>query len=118
MGTMVAASCKCGFRQDIVVGGGMDDYTTTCWFPCLCENCNHIVQVNMHEEQILCPECGKTGPIPYSDPRLIGIPGTRREASWYLDLTSERELVLTNGYYLCPSCRQFELQFMSSGCFD
>jgi len=48
MGTEVTASCEaCGYEQTSRVGSGMANFTTTCWFPCLCEDCRALVEVNL-----------------------------------------------------------------------
>jgi hypothetical protein len=46
MGSEVIAKCRCGFDTRISIGGGMRNFMTTCYFPCLCEGCHNIVQVN------------------------------------------------------------------------
>ncbi len=118
MGTMVKASCKCGFQEQCDVGGGMNDYATNCSFPCLCKSCKRMVHVNMLKDPPRCPECGRADPIPYDDSRLIGTLGMASVASWHVSLKSDRELVLTNGTYLCPSCRQMTLRFKLTAFYD
>lgn len=106
MGTMVTATCQCGLETDyILIGGGM--FKPTCYFPCLCERCHSVVQVNLLNKQIRCPQCRSTKVIPYDDPRLSNETGGEIVASW----GSEDELVLTDKSYKCPQCNQMTLYF-------
>ncbi len=36
MGSMITANCGCGVHVPLLVGGGFPNFTTTCYFPCLC----------------------------------------------------------------------------------
>ena len=118
MGSTVVGHCACGFHGTYAIGGGMQDFQATCLFPCLCVNCKRIVQVNLLEKTMECPECGTPDPIPYDDPRLIGIPGSMNVASWYVGIQSDRELVLTNGTYKCPDCGKMTLRFQAGALWD
>ena len=118
MGTIVSANCGCGFNGKFAVGGGMDNYADTCLFPCLCGKCRQIVHPNLFQKPLHCPKCGSPDPIPYDDPRLVGSSGTQNVASWYMNLESDQELVLTNGTYLCPSCGKMTLCFRVTALFD
>jgi hypothetical protein len=110
MGSSVKASCKCGYGESILIGGGMLNFKTTCLFPCLCEDCKEVVQGNLLAKRTKCPKCGKTGIIPYDDPKLI---------DWNVSGKLGRSLKLTNGDYLCPKCERFTMTFMDDGlCWD
>lgn len=112
MGKSVVAKCKCGVEALVDIGSGMGDFMTTCLFPCLCESCHNIVNVNLLDQSTKCPECGADAPIPYDDPLLLGIPGRREVAKWNLPGKQlDRELVLTDGQYKCPKCGKFCLEF-------
>lgn len=111
MGSAVTARCQCGVETDILIGGGMDNFMTTCYFPCLCESCQNVVQVNLLAKPIKCPECGAHDPIPYDDLQLLGTPGNREVAGWNVKEKLGRELVLTDGKYKCPKCGQMSLEF-------
>ncbi len=86
MGSHVIAECECGLRSESLIGGGMLDFLTTCYFPCLCERCNRVVQVNLLAKRPRCPKCRASRPIPYSDERLRGTAGDELVAQWRLDL--------------------------------
>lgn len=112
MGKTIVAKCKCGVKKGVAIGGAMSNFMTTCLFPCLCESCHNIVDVNLLEQPTKCPECGADDPIPYDDPRLLGLLGKRILAACtvrgeHLD----RELTLTDGQYKCPKCKKMCLEF-------
>ena len=119
MGSSVKASCKCGYAESILIGGGMSNFKTTCYFPCLCESCNEIVEENLLNKQLKCPKCGKTGIVPYDDPKLIKTQGAEVVEEWDVSDALGRSLKLTNGNYLCPKCQQFGVTFTDEGfCWD
>jgi len=122
MGSAVVAKCDCGIEDTILIGGGMMNFKTTCFFPCLCENCHGIVQVNLLSKTMKCPECGARGPIPYDDPQLSDSPGLRNVAEWNMGNMEDRlgrKLVLTDGKYRCPKCGNMSLSFSRGGlCWD
>jgi hypothetical protein len=119
MGSEVMARCECGVEAEIMIGGGMLDFMTTCYFPCLCESCQAVVQSNLLEEPPRCPECGAENPTPYDDKSVIGAEGENVVADWNLQGKLSRELILTDGNYKCPKCRNMTLHFSDSGlCWD
>jgi len=108
MGTAVTAVCTCGVTAQILVGGGMATFETTCYFPGSCRSCRSVVQINMLARECQCPECEARDVIPYDDARLARAPGQRVVAQW-------RGLVLTDGDYECPSCGMPSLRFSDGG---
>ena len=119
MGSQVVARCDCGVEESILIGGGMMDFQTTCLFPCLCENCHSVVQVNLFSKALKCPQCGAPDPIPYDDARLSELPGNHTVAQWNTAAHLGRELVLTDGKYRCPECGRMSLEFSDAGvCWD
>lgn len=104
MGSQVIAVCRCGINSTIAVGGGMASHETEEFFPGFCLNCKEVMEMNLKEEFPLCTSCIKEITIPYNDPRLIGIVGKE-------EISRSFDNVLTDGTYLCPSCRQFTLRF-------
>jgi len=119
MGLMVIAKCECGLETDLVIGGGSIKSVETCYFPCLCENCQNIVMVNLLADEPRCPECNAPDPIPYDDPGLSDFPGDDVIASWNMEDRLGRDLILTNGKYKCPSCGNMSLEFIEYGlCWD
>jgi len=96
-------------------GGGIYSFMTICYFPCLCERCRDIVQVNLISKKIRCPECKSTKIIPYDSPNLIGSPGEKIVAKWNPIKKGGRQLILTDGKYKCPKCEKMSLKFEKSG---
>src|SRR5665811_564210 len=111
MGSQVVATCRCGIEAKILIGCGMLNFETLCFFPCLCEACHNIVQANLLEKTKQCPICKSKTLIPYDDPRLSKIPGKRKVKGWTLGGKRGRELILTNGNYMCPKCKKLWLRF-------
>lgn len=98
-----------------MIGGGMVDFMNTCYFPCLCEHCRTVVQVNLLAKQKRCPQCKTKEVIPYDDPTLSECAGGRTVTSWNIEEQLGRELKLMDGNYRCPHCGQLTLRFADSG---
>jgi Zn finger protein HypA/HybF involved in hydrogenase expression len=119
MGSEVIARCECGINAKILIGGGMESHMHTCYFPCLCELCHKVVQVNLLAKRVACPKCKKEHVTPYDDPKLIGKIGGEEITSWDMAEEVGRILILTDGDYLCPKCGKSTLHFEESGlCWD
>jgi predicted RNA-binding Zn-ribbon protein involved in translation (DUF1610 family) len=104
MGSAVTAKCQCGVSSQILVGGGM--LTHTSYFPCLCECCRSVVQVNLLAKPWRCPRCKGRRVIPYDDPTLSES-GESIVTTWGSNLT--------DGKYRCPQCGQMTLHFEDAG---
>lgn len=104
MGSQVIAKCKCGNNSTISVGGGKLNFKRINYFPCLCLNCNEIVQVNLKDENLRCPKCNKPHTSPYNSQKLIGSKGIT-----YIYRNFEN--ILTDGTYFCPLCNCMTLHF-------
>jgi hypothetical protein len=57
MGSSTRATCQCGYHASILIGGGRQDFKTTCYCPSLCEACQAIVQANLFARPVGCPQC-------------------------------------------------------------
>jgi hypothetical protein len=119
MGSQVNASCECGFQSSSLIGGGMHNFMTTCYFPCLCERCCDIVQLNLLSKKLRCRKCRSTKIIPFDDVRLCETKGKEKVVEWNMMEMLGRKLVLTNGNYKCPKCGEMLLKFSHGGlCWD
>ena len=119
MGVEVTATCDCGLNTTIKVGSGLLDVATTCLFPCLCEQCQDVVEVNLLADVMECPQCDSPNVVPYDDPSLSDGKGANTEASWRISEQLGRDLVLTDTKYRCPQCDEMTLRFIDSGvCWD
>ena len=104
MGSQVKAICTCGFKKEIMIGGGMFTFNKIQYFPCLCENCQDIVQVNILEEHPSCTSCKSLKVTTYNNKQLIGRKGK-------IEVARSFDNVLTNGSYKCPKCKNNSLHF-------
>jgi hypothetical protein len=119
MGILVEAHCRCGYhRADIRVGGGMHTFASECDFPVFCKTCNDLTQANLLAAPPRCLECAGTSITPYDDLSLPCDQAGQPVATW--DVTPEigRELVLHDGNYICPACKELTLTFSLSGMWD
>lgn len=134
MGSQVKAICKCGVNKTILIGGGMMNFSFIEYFPCLCKDCEDVVQANLKENSIellnpkefepdykgsftrkiplserklKCPKCKGSNVIPYNDDQIIGSVGDREVINW-------SGKILTNGTYKCPKCNKMSLKFLPS----
>ena len=114
MGTKTKAICKCGVNTDIMIGGGKLTFKYQCYFPCLCEGCDDVVEVNLLNKNPQCPICSDKSIIPYDDELVIGVKGKKNIVSWNVQSAIGRELILTNGTYKCPKCNKMTLEFLPS----
>jgi len=97
----------------------MFNFSTSCLFPCCCEECESVVEVNLLFEDVQCPKCNGKAVIPYDDPSMIKRIGNKSVASWNMKEKIGRELILTNGSYWCPKCKKPTLKFEDGGlCWD
>ena len=119
MGSIVKAAClKCNYEKEVWIGGGRLDFDSTCLFPCLCRNCHGVVQANLMAPKPECPNCSSSDIIPYDDPELIKPDVNEPITSWNVKNEIGRELLITNGKYYCPICKEFELKFHETGNWD
>ena len=115
MGSSVEANCECGFHDLFMVGGGMRNFDSVCFFPAHCDACSSLVGVNLLLKTLLCPNCSSRCVRSYDHPDLQGQRGAREVASWSIFDKSERSLSLNDGTYLCPACKKFSLRFSDGG---
>ena len=119
MGSAVQAKCECGYEEEFMIGGGMTTFHKLCLFPCLCRDCQQIVQANLLDTPAICPECKGVTVEPYDQEELCEQRGGEHVASWSPEGPLGRELGLTDGEYYCPSCDTFRLRFQDTGiCWD
>ena len=114
MGCSVVATCSaCGFDSGLLmIGGGMDTFTTLFAFPAYCKACDALVVVNMLDSPRRCVRRHREEPTPYGDASLQGTPGANVVASWS---HAGQHLELTDGAYFCPGCHRLALTFRDGG---
>jgi len=119
MGQMINAKCECGFETDVMcLGGGMLNFMTECAFPFYCEECSFLFEGNIFDKSILCPKCHKADIYPYDSKKAYATLGKKNVFNWRVVDEIGRVLVLTDGNYICPSCRKFSLKFFDVGNWD
>ena len=118
MGAIVSASCQCGFgEKEMLLGGGMEDWQTMCRFPFYCRDCETLVQLNAFNKARCCANCHGTDLVPYDDESMSESgEGNVFDASTSTEVG--RDLVLTDGCYLCPACGKKTLRFERRGLWD
>lgn len=138
MGSKVKAVCKCGVNNDILIGGGMSTFQHTEYFPCLCEDCKDVVQVNLRKNKVVISEFKnsinaseiieryknyKSGMIPSNELKLTCPKCSGNNVVSYTDSSiiakvGEKEVarsfdnILTDGDYKCPRCNEMTLKFL------
>lgn len=118
MGSTVAAECPCGYQKPIIkIGGGLMSFTFLCCFPIHCSKCEDLVEGNVLEEPLTCPECESLDVKAYDHPELCKEEGNIRVATWLLSRSDEprRDIFLTDGEYYCPHCKEYTLRFRPGG---
>jgi len=119
-GTILKASCPCGFHMDsIMAGGGKANFRTFCAAPAYCAADKTMKILNYLED---APSCGPDGgkPVFYNDPslqeRLPAGAQPKIVFSWNTD--KKGVFVLPDVNYLCPRCGKMTLRFESVGFWD
>lgn len=104
MGLSINAECECGFQSgNMLTGGGMLNFETTNYHPCLCRRCRVMFSGNIKQLPVRCFQCGEES-IPY---------GTVDSESSFTDGG------LWNGQYECPQCEKERMTFrMGLICWD
>lgn len=141
MGTIVQASCSCGYKDEFFIGEGFDAKITSqedhnlfkkeihllvmenknfsrnwfpYYFPAYCKDGNHIVRIAKNETEFACPDGHKSEPIFYTTKSSL-----KGENCAYPQIVDQDgDFCLTNGYYFCPKCHNFTLKFEDFGCWD
>jgi ribosomal protein L37AE/L43A len=117
LGTIIRASCECGFQSSEIYAGGGFMSGSTCNVPAFCPKCKEMVVANYSKKAVRCPEChGKL--VFYDDPSL-------REAhadiifDWGGSGIDDRwASYLYNTNYLCPKCGRMKMRFSDVGMWD
>jgi hypothetical protein len=117
MGSILSASCPCGFEaRNLFVGAGRTDFETSCSMPALCSSCHRLVLCNTLAKRARCGRCKRAVSF-YTDASMHGAP--KRNSTpvfeWHLD---DGDLVLPNSAYRCPACDAMKMRFAFAGSWD
>lgn len=121
MGSLVVAGCSnCGLSQELALGGGFMDFTTTAAVPAGCTSCRRLVLVNaLGAKPRSCPTDGCAGlPQVIGELRRRSAWGEHAVFTWVLDDRRGAEYVLRPRAYSCPACEASTLTFRDVGCWD
>ena len=70
MGTLVRASCFCGYGGTVVVGALRTNHLYVCRFPFVCNDCKSLFSGDLYENRNLCPACSGSNVLSYRDKSL------------------------------------------------
>lgn len=116
-GSMITATCPCGYEKSMAIFGGRANFQTHCAFPALCSVSGEMILVNVLDPDTPPKECPEGGFTLYSDPTLRQGEEGETVVSWYIK-SQDRVLLLTDAAYLCPQCREYRLRFRLTGMWD
>jgi hypothetical protein len=107
MGQILEAKCaKCGFKKEVLFGGGMMGGGTICNFPAINKKTGKMVVRNYYK----APKPDQNI-IFYDDPVMYKGEISSEDYSW-------DDLGLKKDGNLCPVCKEFQLSFNGNMCFD
>ena len=115
-GTMVAASCPCGYAAArLPLFGGFANYRSVCLFPAICQERRELVLINLlapRERPKNCPH----GPLlSLADPGMAPTGGPVA-ADW--NIPGKGPVRLFADGYPCPRCGKRTLTFHQTGSWD
>jgi len=101
------ASCPCGYRTEVTIGGWMLNFTTFGLFPYYCKECG-LVEVNVKAEKIVCPKCNSADIDQY---------GLENASDLHLEQSDPFPRIQNFNHeafqdgHKCPQCKNFTLSF-------
>ena len=116
-GTIVSASCPCGYSKKLSLFGGRRNFKTVCLFPALDTTTHDIALYNVFEYPDTEKSLGPPGLISYASPRLMPEHPSEAIAFWRIQSLG-KTLTLYQGGYVCPRCGQRTMTFRSVGSWD
>ena len=116
-GTIVSASCPCGYSKKLSLFGGRRNFKTVCLFPALDTTKHDIALYNVFEYPDTEQSPGPPGLISYASPRLMPEHPSEAVAFWRIQSLG-KTLTLYQGGYVCPRCGQRTMTFRSVGFWD
>jgi hypothetical protein len=104
LGNIIDAHCTaCNYKSSVTIGGTMRDFQTHSSWPVFCQDCGDMTSTNARAEPLICLTCQSARVTKYDAHHLVE-GETREVAGWCSDH-------LTDGLYLCPTCRKQTLRF-------
>ena len=114
MGEILQFFCSCGYKsENLFIGVGMNfPVNKAVYSLALCENCETIIVVNKHKNQIQCPECHNEVNLFQEQVEISNFP--EYEQSKIIQENKNRP----EGIYYCPKCKQKNMRFVEIGMWD
>ena len=117
MGVILQGQCECGFEtENLFIGGGMLDFTSKCYIPAVCLNCNIFLVKNYNKKFSKCPKCRKKV-VFYNDPQLQNKP-KHGSPLFEWNISEDDPFILLDTEYYCPKCKKKQMRFIDMGCWD
>jgi hypothetical protein len=118
-GSILKASCPCGYKTELMVGGGMANFRTFCAAPAYCAGSKKLELLNYLDDDPKCAS-GTGKPVFYNDPSLQEKPpaGTTPGIVFSWNLDKKGTFLLPDVGYLCPQCGKKTMRFAQVGFWD
>lgn len=116
-GTIVTASCPCGYSKTVSLFGGRRNFKTVCMFPALDKAKHDITLYNVFDYPDAENSPGPPGLISYASPRLMPEHPSEAVAFWRIQSLG-KTVTLYKGGYVCPRCGRRTMTFRSIGFWD
>ncbi len=118
MGSVLTARCECGYNKLLKVGYAMLSMGKSCYFPFYCQKCAIIFEGNYLKSQENCPKCRSKKVIPFDHSDLQKVKGTKVLFYIYLFDQHQDKEGINDGFYFCPICCNYTLQFVEDQYMD
>ena len=122
MGSMFVAQCSCGFESDeLLLGGGMMNFTEVCEIAFYCDNCEIVGTINFLTKEgkkgyYRCTKCKKR--VKYYGEIEENTFKYQEEYLFDWRINNDKRYFLQDKLHYCPKCKKVNLKFYSTGCWD
>jgi RNA polymerase subunit RPABC4/transcription elongation factor Spt4 len=130
MGSIIKASCKCGYTKGTSLGGSRIDMGRNT--PHYCNSCLEVVTIDINDDVHLCPNCQSTDVVSYAakskraearhknlapeELNTLRLHLSSDEAAE--DYSPGKHIVLLKQGNYCPGCQKPSLSFVAQGSFS
>lgn len=109
MGSIIRASCACGFSTEFFGGSRRGNHHALCMAPARCNSCRTLQADNYLSHDARCPACGAAVVI-YNAPGLQAGPAPAGP--------HPTDFALPRSGCRCPACGSFNLYFEPLSCCE
>jgi len=121
MGSIITphcSNCKFPFKQ-MMVGGGMMDFTESVKIPFSCYDCGMLRVQNIYSPSNKCSKCKKEMMMFGKEVENMNSDEYRDCVfDWGMGTFGSEGYILMNEKYHCPKCKEMSLTFEPSGMWD